>query len=146
MALTATAILDVARMSRAIEKRSVPQVANRAEKLGVQMERIIASMIASELGPSSGRAGKRGMVPMREINWEHKVDNPGRLPIAVTLYSTDLDGPTGPKFGALNYGWSHQHSGRPLRPGESRTGGFGGRQWLSRTAAVARGRAAARFI
>lgn len=144
--LNATAVLNQRDIARAIERRTAPAVARRADRLGVQMEKIIAGMIDSELGPSSGRAGKRGMVPMRGINWEHKVDNPGHLPISVTLFSTDLDGPTGAKFGALNYGWSHTHSGRPLRPGETRTGGYSGKQWLRRTAAVARGRAGARFI
>ena len=144
--LTATARLDMRDIARAMERRTAPAIGRRAERLGVQMEKIIKGMIDGELGPSSGRAGKRGMVPMREINWEHKVDNPGHLPISVTLYSTDLDGPTGAKFGALNYGWSHTHSGRPLRPGETRTGGYTGKQWLRRTAGVARGRAGARFI
>jgi hypothetical protein len=144
--LTATARLDMRDMARMIERRTAPRIALRAQLLGVQMEKIIAQMIDGELGPSSGRAGKRGMVPMRSINWTHKVDNPGHLPISVTMFSTDLDGPTGAKFGALNYGWQHTHTGRPLRPGETRTGGYGGRQWLKRTAVVARGRAGARFI
>lgn len=144
--LEATAVLNQRDIARAIERRASKAVGRRAERLGVQMEKIIAGMIDGELGPSSGRAGKRGMVPMRSINWEHKVDNPGHLPISVTLFSTDLNGPTGAKFGALNYGWSHTQSGRPLRPGETRTGGYSGKQWLRRTAAVARGRAGARFI
>lgn len=148
MELTATSTLDYARLVKDIERKTARQIGQRADRLGVQMEKIIAQMIDSELGPTSGRAAKRGMVPMRDILWEHTVDNPGLLPIHVTMYSNDLTGPTGAKFGALNYGWSHQRSGasRPLRQGETFKGGYGGNDWLARTGRIAAARAAARFI
>lgn len=145
MALTAHASINMRDAAKAIERRSARAIAKRADRLGVQMAVIIRRMIDTELGPTSGRAGKRGMVPMRSINWQHKVDNPGELPIRVTLYSPDLNGPTAAKFGALNFGWTAHYTGPP-RKDHVRTGGWSGKQWLMRTGRVASGRAGARFI
>lgn len=103
MAIEITAVLDLSTIGKVIERKSSKAVGRAAEAMGTLMEEMITEMIDSELGPSSGRS-RPGMIPMRSITWRHRVDNPGQLPITATLYSDDLDGPTGAKFGALNFG------------------------------------------
>lgn len=132
MALTAHAVINRNQVADRIVRGGAREVSRRADRLGTRMEVIIKGMIDRELGPTSGRAAKRGMVPMRSINWQHSVDSGTKLPIRVTLYSPDLQGPTAAKFGALNFGWTANYTGPP-RPDHVRTGGWTGRQWLRRT-------------
>ena len=127
----------------------------RAERLGTEMETRIKGMISRELGPGQpGKSAKRGMKSMREIAWEHEVKDPGTFPIIVTLGSPDLAGPTGAKFGALNYGdgphgidareapWlifegTNDWAGQIIKTKHVNHPGHTGKQWLKRTVALA---------
>jgi hypothetical protein len=159
--LTATAHIDTEAARRSLTRKGSAYMAQRADRLGIQMERIIKDMISGEIGPSSGRSRERGMVPMRDINWQHEAINPGTFPVTARLYSPDLASgtPTAAKFGALNYGSGvHEINRRVSFEGTNdRVGdkvvvynithpGTEGRDWLFRTAEIARARAVQRFL
>ena len=94
------------------------------------------------------------MKSMRGINWQHRMENPGKFPIVAILYSDDLDGPTGAKFGALNFGagphgidadkapWlvfmgTNAWAGQIIKIKHVNHPGTTGHQWLQRVAATA---------
>jgi hypothetical protein len=128
------------------------EVKRRAERLGTEMKKRITQMINAELGPGDPeKTAKRGMVSMRAITWTHEVRDPGTLPIVVTLDSPDLAGPTGAKFGALNYGdgphgidahepppflifmGTNEYAGQIIKIKHVNHPGHTGKQWVART-------------
>jgi hypothetical protein len=96
--------LNHAALTEKIKRRGAAGIARRADQLGKAGVTRITSWIDQELGPSSGRE-RPGMVSMRALNWNSRVESPGTLPISAIVFSTDIDSePTRAKFWSLNNG------------------------------------------
>lgn len=147
--LSATVTLNRSDVAARIVRGGAREVGRRGDRLGREMQDRIKDMINRELGPTTGRAQQRGMKAMRDIEWLYTVQNPGKFPIVVTLYSPDLSGATGVKFGALNFGYGpstrvgmFNFSGEKANREETfpvkqyNHPGWTGRNWLARVAAV----------
>jgi hypothetical protein len=152
----ATVTINREQLTARILRGGAREANRRAERLGAEMKKRITQMISSELGPGKGPedSAKRGMKSMRAITWVDEVDNSaGSFPIIVTLGSPDLDGPTGRKFGALNYGngghgidvkdapWlifegTNKWAGQIIKTKHVNHPGHTGKQWLKRTIAL----------
>jgi hypothetical protein len=99
-----TAALDTGAVAAAMERRCASKIKLRAEQLGRAGVKTISGWINSELGPGDGRSASRGMVSMRAIDWQFRVDAPGTLPVTSVIFATNITGPTKAKFWSLNSG------------------------------------------
>jgi hypothetical protein len=99
-----TVSLNKPRLIAKMETLAAGQLKKRAERLGVQGVKQVKAWIDSELGPSTGSSAKRGMVSMRDLDWDFRIINAGKLPVTVEIFCDDITGATAAKFWSLNSG------------------------------------------
>jgi hypothetical protein len=100
---TVTGTVNRGKAAAAIAKRSVPAIAKRADMLGADSVREVKRLIDREMGPGDGKSARRGLISMRDMPFRHEVNNPGVMPLSVTLIN-DVSGPSAVKFAAHEFG------------------------------------------